>query len=529
MRFEFILTSAVLLLAHERGTSGQQITVELVADGLGSPIDLVFSPDGAGNRYIVDQNGYVYLLDKNNAVNTDVPFLDISSKVEIQSAFDERGLLSIAFHPKYAENSLVYALYSSAREEENICYGLDGAIPTNSSGCPYQHRRVISEFQVVDGKVDNTTEKRIFDMVRVWSGPFAVLIFDVCSHNAPFLFFYRSGPIEAATEEVSPLEGTAISTLDWVMVRCPKCSARVLPTQLACVLSNISNDHEIQAGIVYGPEGRDDSITPVVEALFFGDFLAGDLTSFFGKILRLDVDTDGTVPYTVPITNPFANTTEFPDYKSEIYSWGVRNPFRISFDLQDGNNGTTFYMSSSADTFFEATFKVTGPGNLGWSTREGSHCVVRSQPLTPPEFVPCSADTDCPQGPQNTTCGTEGFCTCPTEDALGYPLTMPYLEYINFAANNYNETEALLKEGKLEQPKGSASLGGHVYRGSAIPWLVGKFIQADFAVDFLDGLIFIVTEAEDGTTTVRDGYTFNKDDPEKAGFVKSIGSMSCLC
>ena len=260
-----------------------------------------------------------------------------------------------------------------------------------------------------------------------------------------------------------------------------------------------------------------------MEALYFGDSFAADLTLFFGKILRVDVTPDGDTPYTIPSDNPFADRSAFPDYLPEIYAWGIRNPFRISFDLQDGAGGTTFYMSASADTLFESTYKVTEPGNYGWSTREGSHCIARSQPLNPPEFVECTVDIDCPQGPQNITCGSEGFCTCPTTDALGYELHMPYLEYINHAASEHPETQLLLDEGKLEQPKGRASLGGHMYRGSEIPWLVGKFIQADFAVEFLDGLIFVVNEDENGATTVKDGFMFDPDDESQKGFLKSIG------
>ena len=55
-----------------------------------------------------------------------------------------------------------------------------------------------------------------------------------------------------------------------------------------------------------------------------------DLRSIFGKVLRIDVDNrDEELNYSIPETNPFANNSE---YRGEIYAWGFRNPWRMSFD-----------------------------------------------------------------------------------------------------------------------------------------------------------------------------------------------------
>ena len=164
-----LLSALSCLLSSERvgADSHNKIGVELVADGLGSPIDLIFAPGDDTTRYVVDQNGFIFVLDADDNVNTEDPFLNITEKVEIQDSFDERGMLGVAFHPQFAENGLLYVLYTAERENsENTCYGFDGEIPSDPElGCPFQHHKVIAEFIAVDGKVDKTTERRVFSLV----------------------------------------------------------------------------------------------------------------------------------------------------------------------------------------------------------------------------------------------------------------------------------------------------------------------------------------------------------------------------
>ena len=81
-----------------------------------------------------------------------------------------------------------------------------------------------------------------------------------------------------------------------------------------------------------------------------------------GKILRLDVDS--TEPYAVPAGNPFGN---------EIWAYGLRNPWRISFDKSTGD---LYIGDVGQDTWEEIDFLAAGsPGgaNFGWSFREGAH------------------------------------------------------------------------------------------------------------------------------------------------------------
>lgn len=57
------------------------------------------------------------------------------------------------------------------------------------------------------------------------------------------------------------------------------------------------------------------------------------INTMLGKILRIDVD--GGTPYAVPQTNPFYDSTNV-NIKKEIYAWGMRNPWRCSFDPETG-------------------------------------------------------------------------------------------------------------------------------------------------------------------------------------------------
>jgi glucose/arabinose dehydrogenase len=136
-----------------------------------------------------------------------------------------------------------------------------------------------------------------------------------------------------------------------------------------------------------------------------------------GKILRLDVDA-GT-PYTVPADNPFAGAG-----RGEIWSYGLRNPWRFSFDRQTGD----LYIGDVGETSFEEIDVATAPSgggkglNFGWSIMEGTHC-------------------------------TSGSC-----NQAG--LTLPVLDY--------------------DHSNACSVTGGYVYRGAAMPSLAGTYFYGDF-------------------------------------------------
>jgi 3-mercaptopyruvate sulfurtransferase SseA/glucose/arabinose dehydrogenase len=188
----------------------------------------------------------------------------------------------------------------------------------------------------------------------------------------------------------------------------------------------------------------------------FWDRFAQDTSSLYGSILRIDVD-GGYPGYAIPPTNPFVNN---PAGRDEIYAWGFRNPYRLSFDRKGTHD---MFVTAVAETLWEAIYLVNQPGNYGWAIKEATHCFDRQRPNNPP-------------------------ATCPSTGALGYPLIDPIIEYPNMSI----EGEDVQVEG---EGMGTAVTGGYLYRGSAMPELVGKFIFADWSRDPAtpSGQIFVAT------------------------------------
>ena len=96
------------------------IALELVADGLTSPVGMAVPPDGSGRLFIVDQDGQIHILDPVAGL-VELPFLDLSMKIVSLGArgpgtFDERGLLSLSFHPGYAENGRFFVAYNAPKD-----------------------------------------------------------------------------------------------------------------------------------------------------------------------------------------------------------------------------------------------------------------------------------------------------------------------------------------------------------------------------------------------------------------------------
>jgi glucose/arabinose dehydrogenase len=155
--------------------------------------------------------------------------------------------------------------------------------------------------------------------------------------------------------------------------------------------------------------------------------------NLFGDILRIDINSGA--PYGIPADNPFVGQPGL----DEIYAYGFRNPFRMSFDM-GGNHA--LYVGDAGQVLYEEINVVTKGSNYGWNVKEGRTC-----------FNAANNDT--------------AFTTCPATDNLGKPLTDPVIVVDN-AAN----------------PQGGRSLtviGGNVYRGNAIPAYQGKYIFGSFA------------------------------------------------
>ena len=175
---------------------------------------------------------------------------------------------------------------------------------------------------------------------------------------------------------------------------------------------------------------------------------AQDLTNLFGSILRIDVNTDSN--YLIPKDNPFVS---IDNVKSEIWSYGLRNPWRFSFDKLSGDmiiGDVGQYLWEEIN--FEL-FPNKGGKNYGWNIMEGNHCY--------PEETECSSDN----------------------------LTMPIFEYPNNA--NYAKTLFGIKQPNMD---GCSITGGYVYRGDVLKNMYGKYIFGDYCT----GKIWSIVIDENG-------------------------------
>jgi glucose/arabinose dehydrogenase len=93
------------------------------------------------------------------------------------------------------------------------------------------------------------------------------------------------------------------------------------------------------------------------------------LDRLLAKMLRIDIDKGD--PYSIPKDNPFKDVT---DAKPEIFAYGVRNPWRFSFDRKTGS----LWVGDVGQDKWEAVKKIEKGTNHGWNLYEGSHVFARS-------------------------------------------------------------------------------------------------------------------------------------------------------
>jgi glucose/arabinose dehydrogenase len=144
-----------------------------------------------------------------------------------------------------------------------------------------------------------------------------------------------------------------------------------------------------------------------------------NLATLLGSILRIDVDSTETgLNYAIPADNPFADNAD--GYREEIYAYGLRNPWRMSFDAPTGR----LWAADVGQSSWEEIDIIESGGNYGWRIMEGAHC------YNPPSG-------------------------CDSTGLIG-----PVWEY--------------------DHSVGYSVTGGYVYRGCCVPELAGKYIYADY-------------------------------------------------
>ena len=91
----------------------QVLDLVLIADNMVSPVGLISPDDASGRLFVIDQTGKVWIINNTGTKLTD-PFLDVSSKmVSLNTNYDERGLLGLAFHPDFSSNRRIFVYYTA--------------------------------------------------------------------------------------------------------------------------------------------------------------------------------------------------------------------------------------------------------------------------------------------------------------------------------------------------------------------------------------------------------------------------------
>jgi glucose/arabinose dehydrogenase len=159
-----------------------------------------------------------------------------------------------------------------------------------------------------------------------------------------------------------------------------------------------------------------------------------NINVLLGKVLRIDVDSPPAagLNYAIPPSNPFVNQTG----RDEIWLYGLRNPFRFSFDSESGD----LWIGDVGQGSYEEVDLLTpkqGGANLGWNLREGTHAYPA------------------------TTCSQ-----------TGNELTDPIFDY------DHSDGDATV-------------IGGHVYHGEEMPVLAGSYVFGDF----ISGRVWSLTQS----------------------------------
>ena len=298
------------------------LSVEPLQSGFQRPVYLTHAGDGSGRSFVVEQAGRIYAIGKSPAAL----LLDITALVD--SSANERGLLSVAFHPDYKSNGFLFVNYTRKP---------DGAT-------------VIARYRASSDP--NLADPSSATVILTIPQPEA-------NHNGGLVQF---GP-----------------------------------------------DGYLYIGIGDGGGAGDRHGT-------IGN--GQELASLLGKLLRIDVNRS---PYAIPTSNPFKDRA---GARPEIWAFGLRNPWRWSFDRRTGD---LYIADVGQDKYEEIDLQPAssrGGENYGWRLMEGKHC-----------FNPSSG------------CEQTG-------------LTMPVAEY--------------------DHSKGCSVTGGYVYRGARYPWLDGLYFFADY-------------------------------------------------
>jgi len=367
-------------------TSPHTLGLRVVADGMTAPNWATPAPGVPGRLFVTDQPGIIWnvnLITGAKSVFHDVSSRLVSLGIFGPGSFDERGLLGLAFHPNYASNGLLYS-YTSEPFDPN---GPPPDFSTMPEGTPPNHQSIIAEWRVDDpGNPDAIVDPNsVRILLRIDEPQF--------NHNAGCLNFGPDG-------------------------------------MLYLSLGDGGNADDQDTGL--DPFG-----VPVRGHGCEGN--GQDIDTILGSLVRIDPQGNNSAngQYGNPADNPFVGR----DGLDEIWAYGLRNPFRFSFDAATGQ----CYVGDVGQNHIEEVNIVQSGDNCGWNLREGTFRFVRN--------------------------GAGRGYAATREGMIDPGLTDPIAQY--------------------DHGEGLSVIGGVVYRGRSMPWMRGTYIFAEFAQQFNnDGRLF---------------------------------------
>jgi glucose/arabinose dehydrogenase len=287
-----------------------QIDLQTVATGLTAPVDLQDANDGSGRLFIVEQTGKIKIL-QGGAV-LPAPYLDVTSRlVPIMPDYDERGLLGLAFHPDFNDPAApgYHRIYTYTSEP--VSQRADFSVPDNQ---PFDCQSVIAEWQVSANDPNTIDPASRREIMRIDKPEF--------NHNGGHIAF---GAVD---------HDLYISLGD----------------------GGFANDK----GPGHNPRTGNGQ----------------DKTVILGKVIRIDPldparsggdrgQTSKNGKYRIPRTNPFFYQ---PPSLAEIFTYGLRNPYRFSFDAQTDQ---LIIADVGQDNIEEIDIGISG-ANYGWNRKEGT-------------------------------------------------------------------------------------------------------------------------------------------------------------
>jgi cytochrome c len=317
---------------------------------VGEPMALEVLPDGRVLHS--DRKGRLYLYDDNTGINKLINTFDVYRH-------DEEGLQSIAVDPNFQQNRWVYTYYSPPSNSPVD----DPNTPENEGDAPFEGTQAdwdrfkgisrLSRFKLVGGELDMDSEQRILD-VPMDQG--------ICCHVGGQIQFDSQGNLFLSTgDDTNPFESQGYAPIDERPNRNPAFDAQ----------RTAANTNDLR-----------------------------------GKVLRIRPKAGGG--YEIPAGNLFPQGAA--KTRPEIYLMGLRNPFRIAVNRENGDLYVGDYSPDAGEALPERGpagqgkwFVARGPGNYGWP-----YCATAELPYQDWDFATETSrgafDCDSPvnESPHNT-------------------------------------------------------------------------------------------------------------------------------